>query len=243
MGSGSSRWKNISSGLQKEDHMYINKKERHGGNCSDPKEETCLYKSYKIQPLPDLTKPRSRSGLGCHSEGHDSDFSIDDEDSLDGEIDRVLAEYEGRDFYSSRKHKNNSFVRSNTYSFCNSRQVYKGSDFNSMTYIQKVDQMRTKKQPAFGLFGSMEVQHFDCDGTVLVSPWENNIVNNRDTCSQKMQRNDSLKQGRTNDLKNNNLTDTLHSSSENPSPILTRTPALYDDSEEELMSSIEREYS
>ncbi|XP_033859315.3 uncharacterized protein LOC117402364 [Acipenser ruthenus] len=237
MGSGSSRWKNISSGLQKEDHMYINNKERNGSNCSDPK-------SYKIQQLPDLSKPRNRSGLGCHSKGHDSDFSIDDdEDSLDGEIDRVLAEYEGRDFYSSRKRKNNSFVRSNTYSFCNSRQVYKGSDFNSMPHIQKVDQMRTNKQSAFGLFGSMEVQHFDrvqmCDGTVLVSPWENN----RDTCSQKMQRNDSLKQRRTKDLKNNNLTDTLPSSSENPAPILARSPALYDDSEEELMSSIEREYS
>ncbi|XP_041105386.1 uncharacterized protein LOC121315397 isoform X2 [Polyodon spathula] len=209
MGSGSSRGKNMSSGLQKGDRMYRNKKERNGGRGSDPKEEKRLYKSYKIQQLPD------RSGLGCHSEGHDSDVSIDeDEDCLDVKIDRVLAEYESRDFYSSRKHKNNSFIRSNTYSFCNSRQVYKGSDFNSMPYIQKVDQMRTNRQSAFGLFGSMEVEHYDrvqmCEGTVLVSPSENNTYNNRDIWCQNMERNDSLKQGRTQDLKNNNLTDTVY---------------------------------
>ncbi|KAK6488487.1 hypothetical protein HHUSO_G7335 [Huso huso] len=242
MGSGSSREKKISSGLQKEDHMYINNKERNGGDC-DPKEEKRLYKSYKIQQLSDFSKSSNRSGLGCHSEGHDSDFSIDDdEDDIEGELDRVLAEYESRDFYSSRKHQNNSFLRSNTYSFCNSRQVYKESDFNSTPYIQKVDQMRTNKQTAFGLFGSKDVQHYDrvqmCEGKV-VSPSENNIpvFNDRDTCSQNMQRNDSQKQGKTQDLKNNNLADILHSSSKNPAPV------LYDGFEEELMSSIEREYS
>ncbi|MGH0134842.1 UNVERIFIED_CONTAM: hypothetical protein FKN15_011628 [Acipenser sinensis] len=169
MGSGSSREKKISSGLQKEDHMYINNKERNGGDC-DPKEEKRLYKSYKIQQLSDFSKSSNRSGLGCHSEGHDSDFSIDDdEDDIEGELDRVLAEYESRDFYSSRKHQNNSFLRSNTYSFCNSRQVYKESDFNSTPYIQKVDQMRTNKQTAFGLFGSEDVQHQMCEVSVWVT--------------------------------------------------------------------------
>nr|XP_015210876.1 PREDICTED: uncharacterized protein LOC107078371 isoform X2 [Lepisosteus oculatus] len=149
MGSGSSRGKKIAPELVREAKAY--RAEKKDGNERDPKDDSRLFTSYKVPNISDFSQSGNRLRPHCHSEGNDSDVSADDdEDDIDRELDRVLAECDGRRFYSHRTPPKKSLGRSHTYSFCNARQVHPRNEFSSTPRTQSVEQLKVGKQPPQG---------------------------------------------------------------------------------------------
>ncbi|XP_028652705.1 uncharacterized protein LOC114648069 [Erpetoichthys calabaricus] len=239
MGSGSSRGRKVSAALEK-DANTLHKGVKQGELEGDSR-------LYKIQKLSRFCQPRARAAPDCHSEGNESDFSLDEEDA-DGEhterkLDRALAELEGNDFSSKRKHHQGSFVRSNTYSFCSSRQVYPGPDFSSTPYIQTGVPRKGLANIAPSYFGREGVNACAAPATPA---WGHHLESHRNSQSEDFdvlkeeasRQNGSLAPLTPQDLENNNVSD-KHTETFSP----TGASVFYDGSEEELMASIEREYS
>lgn len=86
-------------------------------SVAPPKQDTTLFKPLKIHAI--LRSARNCAQSDCHSEGQDSDFSGEDDD-VDGELDTVLADYEERGERVSVKKTptKKSFMRSRTYGLC-----------------------------------------------------------------------------------------------------------------------------
>ena len=107
MGSGTSRGKRVAPACVTE----VTKTSV--GVTSVPKPDR---RPFKIHAL--LRNARNRAQPDCHSEGHDSDFSREDED-IDGELDTVLADYEerGRESVKNNPPKK-TVIKSKTYGLC-----------------------------------------------------------------------------------------------------------------------------
>lgn len=87
---------------------------------TSPKPVNRPFKSSKINAM--LRNARNRAQPDCHSEGHDSDFSREDDD-IDGEMNTVRADYEKRGWASAKKSPpKKTAVRSRTYGLCHSSQ-------------------------------------------------------------------------------------------------------------------------
>lgn len=116
MGSGSSRGKRVAPACVSEVSVAKTR-----SSSASPKPVNRPFKPLKIHAI--LRNARHRAQPGCHSEGHDSDFSREDED-IDGEMDTVLADYEERGWASEKKNppKKTSGFRSKTYGLCHSSQ-------------------------------------------------------------------------------------------------------------------------
>lgn len=114
MGSGTSRGKKVAPACVSE----VSVAKTAAG--TSPKPAKRLFKPPKIHAI--LRNARNRAQPDCHSEGHDSDFSREDDD-IDGEMDTVLADYEERGWASVKKPppKKTAF-RSKTYGLCHSSQ-------------------------------------------------------------------------------------------------------------------------
>ncbi|KAG9336904.1 hypothetical protein JZ751_002393 [Albula glossodonta] len=85
MGSGGSRGKKIAPASVTEVTIYRPKKD---GSERDQKGDGPSVKPFKIQKLANFSRSWNRARPDCHSEGHDSDFSLDDDDDIDVELDR-----------------------------------------------------------------------------------------------------------------------------------------------------------
>lgn len=86
-------------------------------SVTSPKQQSRAFKPLKIHTI--LRTARNRAPQDCHSEGHDSEFSGEDDD-IDGELlDTVMADYEERERASVKKHSSKkTFIRSKTYGLC-----------------------------------------------------------------------------------------------------------------------------
>ena len=135
MGSGTSRGKKVAPARVSE----INVAKRDDGDDSySPKLESHSFRSLKIPKIPNFSRVanarnNNRAQVDCHSEGHDSDCSVEDDDIV-VESDRVLAGYDEdlEDSAAKRKHgPKKSCARSKTYGLCHFRRVHVDADFNS----------------------------------------------------------------------------------------------------------------
>lgn len=114
MGSGTSRGKKVAPECVSE----VNVTKTVVG--TSPKQDSRPFKPLKIHAI--LRNARNRAQPDCHSEGHDSDFSREDDD-IDGELDTVLADYEERGRASVKKNPpKKTVVRSKTYGLCHFSQ-------------------------------------------------------------------------------------------------------------------------
>lgn len=133
MGSGSSRGKKVAPASVNEIKAF----KRDDNTAHVSKEESHLFKLLKKPKLTNLNQSRNiTQQLDCHSEGHDSEFSAEDDD-IDVELYRVLEEYDNRELRSKRKtYQTKPFIRSNTYGLCHSSRVHNESVFNSTPHWQ-----------------------------------------------------------------------------------------------------------
>ncbi|XP_041668121.1 uncharacterized protein LOC121525957 [Cheilinus undulatus] len=113
MGSGTSRGKRVAPACVSEVNVVKT-------NATSPKQDNSAFKPLKIHAI--LRNARNRAHPDSHSEGHDSDFSRE-EDDIDAELDTVLADYEERDRASAKKNPpKKAVIRSKTYGLCHFSQ-------------------------------------------------------------------------------------------------------------------------
>lgn len=118
MGSGTSRGKKVAPACVSEVNVT-----KTASSVTSPKQDSRPFKPLKIHAV--LRNARNRAQpLDCHSEGHDSDFSREDED--DGEVDTVLADDEKRERNPPPKK-----MKSKTYGLCHFSQEDVEDDFGS----------------------------------------------------------------------------------------------------------------
>ncbi|XP_070698717.1 uncharacterized protein [Pempheris klunzingeri] len=213
MGSGSSRGKKVAPACVTE------VTETDAG--TSPKQDSRAFKPLKIHAI--LRTARNRAQPDCHSEGHDSDFSREDDD-MDGELDTVLADYEERGRASVKKAPTKKTVtRSKTYGLCHFSQEEdedfssapepRGSHGGATVVNKRIDDAFThfkKHTPACPSQQSSSSRSFLTRGPLLEAVPTSDKQSPFGSC---------------------------HSSS------LTMPVILYDGSEEELMDTIEREFS
>ncbi len=110
MGSGTSRGKKVAPACVSE----VTVAKTAAG--ASPKQNLRPFKPLKIHAI--LRNARNRAQPDCHSEGHDSDFSREDDD-IDAELDTVLADYEERGEAAEEKTPpKKTVIRSKTYGLC-----------------------------------------------------------------------------------------------------------------------------
>lgn len=114
MGSGTSRGKRVAPACASD----VTVAKTAAG--TSPEQVKRPLKPSKIHAI--LRNARNRAQPDCHSEGHDSDLSREDDD-IDGEMNTVLADYEKRGWASAKKSPpKKTAVRSKTYGLCHSSQ-------------------------------------------------------------------------------------------------------------------------
>lgn len=122
MGSGTSRGKKVAPACVSEVNVT-----KTAAGVTSPKQQSRAFKIHTI-----LRNARNRAPPDCHSEGHDSEFSGEDDD-IDGEmLDTVMAEYEERERTSVKKHPSKkTFIRSKTYGLCHFSREEADDDLSS----------------------------------------------------------------------------------------------------------------
>ncbi|XP_068608421.1 uncharacterized protein [Brachionichthys hirsutus] len=204
MGSGPSRGKRVAPACVGE--VSVTK-------TAAPKEDNSRpFKPLKIHAI--LRSARNRAQPDCHSEGHDSDFSREDDD-VDGELDAVLGDYGER----GRKNRPKTPVaRSKTYGLCH--------------FSQEDDEEPSPEETRVSNCGSRDVNK-SSDGAfkhTAASPRQPGVPSS----FQGFQtRGALLEAGPTTEKQQ-----TFGKSSSVAAPVI-----LYDGPEEELMDTIEREFS
>ncbi|XP_076013918.1 uncharacterized protein LOC143006380 [Genypterus blacodes] len=205
MGSGTSRGKKVAPACVSE--VSLSKAAASSSSSSSrvasSKRDNRAFKPLHIHAI--LRNARNRAQPDCHSEGHDSELSAEDED-MDRGLDTVLTDYEERERSNeSKTHPKRFFVRSKTYGLCHLRRgdaeeprgdVNKMSDA-AFNHLDKHTPPCTSQHSAFGP---------SCVQAVPTSDKQSSF----DGCN---------------------------------SSSLTTPVILYDGSEEELMDTIEREFS
>nr|XP_046220554.1 uncharacterized protein LOC124045304 [Oncorhynchus gorbuscha] len=232
MGSGSSRGKKVAPASVNE----INSFRRHDNTVHVLKEERHLFKPLKITTSTNLSQSRNRAQQDCHSEGHDSEFSVEDDD-IDVELNRVLQEYDNRELRSKRKtYQTKPFIRSNTYGLCYSSRVHNESVFNSTPHWQSSELSEGPGAccPDNGSVGVKDKKGIPgfyqfCKNTQIQfssGTQENDLLTTGSACVESVPRAE---------------TDSVLEDGNGPS--LSMPVILYDGSEVDLMETIEREFS
>lgn len=210
MGSGTSRGKKVAPACVSE--VTVTKT----AAGTSPKQNNRPFKPLKIHAI--LRNARNRAPPDSHSEGHDSDFSREDDD-IDGELDTVLADCEEREEANVRKNSpKKTVIRSKTYGLCHLCQDFssdepRGSNGGSRVVNKRSNDAFThikKQTPVFPVQHNSSSQGFLTRRTLLEDVPTTEKQSTFGSC---------------------------HSSS------LTMPVILYDGSEEELMDTIEREFS
>lgn len=210
MGSGTSRGKKVAPACVSE--VTVTKTP----TSTSPKQNNRPFKPLKIHAI--LRNARNRAQPDSHSEGHDSDFSREDDD-IDGELDTVLADDEEREEAGVRKNSpKKTVIRSKTYGLCHLCQ-----DFSS-------------EEPRGSNGGSRVVNKRSNDAFTHIK---------KHTPASPIQHNPSSQGFLTRRTLLEDVPTTVKQSTfgSNHSSSLTMPVILYDGSEEELMDTIEREFS
>ncbi|KAM7376010.1 hypothetical protein PAMP_005762 [Pampus punctatissimus] len=212
MGSGTSRGKKVAPACVSE----VNVTKTDAG-VTLPKQDSRSFKPLKIHNV--LRNARNRAQPECHSEGHDSEFSGEDDD-IDAELDTVLADYEEREKASVKKQPSKkTFIRSKTYGLCHFSR-------------EEPDEAGTAEEPRGSQDGTRDVNKRSNDAFTHLQkhtppgPGQHNGFLTREALLEAVPT--SEKQ---------TTFDSFHSSS------LTMPVILYNGSEVELMDTIEKEFS
>nr|XP_046269416.1 uncharacterized protein LOC124072233 [Scatophagus argus] len=206
MGSGTSRGKKVAPACVSE----VNMTNTAAGTTA--KRDNRPFKPIKIHAI--LRNARNRAHPDCHSEGHDSDFSREDDD-IDGELDTVLADYEERGGAAVKKNPpKKTVIRSKTYGLCH--------------FSQEDDEESSSEEPRGPDGGSRVVNKRSNDAFTHFK---------KHTPAPPSQHSGFLTRGALLEVVPTPEKQTCHTSS------LTMPVILYDGSEEELMDTIEREFS
>lgn len=180
------------------------------------------FKPLNIQTI--LRTARNRAHPDRHSEGNESDCSGEDDD-VDAELDTVLADYEDRERASVKKAPpKKTFIRSRTYGLCHFGREDTDEDFSSETRINEPTETRGSHRG--------DVNNRRYNGFTHFKKHAPLGPNERTSSSQSVLTRGSLLEAVATKDKQS-----CHNSSL-PMPVI-----LYDGSEEELMDTIEREFS
>ncbi|KAA8582078.1 uncharacterized protein LOC116670446 [Etheostoma spectabile] len=220
MGSGTSRGKKVAPACVSE----VNVTKTTGGVTS-PKQDSRPFKPLKIHAI--LRNTRNRAQPDCHSEGHDSDFSREDDD-IDGEMDTVLSDYEERRRVSVKTNPpKKTIVRSKTYGLCYFSQ--EDEDFSSAPRSRG-------EEPRGSHGGSRDVNKMSNDAFTHNKKHTPACPSQHSSSSQGVLTRGALLEAAPTSEKQSTF-GSCHSSS------LTMPVTMYDGSEEELMDTIEKEFS
>ncbi|CAN9502362.1 unnamed protein product [Ophioblennius macclurei] len=215
MGTGTSRGKKVAPACASE--VSVTKTTT---GVASPKQDT-LFKPLKIHAI--LRSARNRAQPDCHSEGQDSDFSGEDDD-VDAELDTVLADYEERGERVSAKKTptKKSFMRSRTYGLCH----FGGGDAE--------DERAAEPRVRHG--GAADVNKKSKSTFTHSEKHPSPCPEQHSSSSQ-----DFLTRGALFGAVPSSEKQSTFGSCHSPS--LTMPVILYDGSEEELMDTIEKEFS
>ncbi|KAI3367616.1 hypothetical protein L3Q82_026462 [Scortum barcoo] len=220
MGSGTSRGKKVAPACVSE----VNVTKSAVG--TSPKQDSRPFKPLKIHAI--LRNARNRAQPDCHSEGHDSDFSREDED-IDGELHTGLSDYEERGRASVKKNPpKKAVVRSRTYGLCHFSQE-EDEDLSSAPRPRAAE-------PRGSHSGSRDVNKRSNDAFTLFKKHTPACPSQHSSSSQGFLTGGALLETVPTSEKQSTF-GSCHGSS------LTMPVILYDGSEEELMDTIEREFS
>ncbi|XP_029317254.1 uncharacterized protein LOC115027863 [Cottoperca gobio] len=215
MGSGTSRGKKVAPACVSD----VNATKTAAGVTS-PKQDSRPFKPLKSHAI--LRNARNRAQPECHSEGHDSDFSREDDD-IDGEMDTVLADYEerGRSSVKTNPPKKTA-IRSKTYGLCH--------------FSQEDDKDFSSEEPRGSQCGSGDVNKRSSDAFTHFKKQTPAYPSQQSSSSQGFLTRGALLEAVPTSDKQSTI-GSCHSSS------LTVPVNLYDGSEEDLMNTIEKEFS
>ncbi|XP_029983292.1 uncharacterized protein LOC115414196 [Sphaeramia orbicularis] len=219
MGSGPSRGKKVAPACVSEVTVA-----KTAARVTATKHSGGPFRPLKIQTI--LRTARNRAQPDRHSEGNDSECSGEDDD-IDGELDTVMANYEERERASVKKPPSKkTFIRSRTYGLCHFGREDTDEDFSSETRIRESG----STEPRGSHRGDVNKRGYDA-----FSHFKKHtpLCPNEHTSSSQsvLTRGSLLEAVATKDKQ------FCHNSS------LTMPVILYDGSEEELMDTIEREFS
>ncbi|KAM7403248.1 hypothetical protein PAMA_003934 [Pampus argenteus] len=226
MGSGTSRGKKVAPACVSE----VNVTKTDAGVTS-PKQDSRSFKPLKIHTV--LRNARNRAQRDCHSEGHDSEFSGEDDD-IDAELDTFLADYEEREKASVKKQPSKkTFIRSKTYGLCHFSREEPDEDCGSDPRLKATG---TAEEPRGSRDGTRDVNKRSNDAVTHLQKHTPPGPGQHNSSSQGFLTGEALLEAVPTSEKQSTF-DSLHSSS------LTMPVILYNGSEEELMDTIEREFS
>ncbi|XP_068436965.1 uncharacterized protein [Clinocottus analis] len=211
MGSGTSRGKKVAPACVSE----LNVTKTTAGVTS-PKQDSRPFKPLQIHTV--LRNTRNRAPPDCHSEGHDSDFSREDDD-IEGEMDTFQTDCKQRGGAPGKTHRpKKTVIRSKTYGLCHFTQE-EDDDLSSAT-----------EEPRGSHGGPRDVNKKSGDALTPACPSQ------RTSSSQGFLTRGAFLEAVPTSEKQSTF-GSGHSSS------LTTPVILYDGSEEELMDTIEKEFS
>ncbi|XP_062253867.1 uncharacterized protein LOC133962331 [Platichthys flesus] len=196
-----------------------------------PKQDSRIFKPLKIHAA--LRNARNRAQQDCHSQGPDSDYSGEDED-IDAELDTVLADYEERERTKVKKPPpKKTFVKSKTYGLCH---LGREDTEDEVSAAPRLSASGGSEEPRVPRGGAEDVNKRSKDAFTHKTHTVCTSQHNSSSSSRGfLTRGSQLDSVPTSEKQ---LTfGSCHSSS------LTMPVIPYDGSEEELMDTIEREFS
>ncbi|KAM9842217.1 uncharacterized protein ACBR49_013667 [Aulostomus maculatus] len=221
MGSGTSRGKKVAPACVSEVNVT-----KTSVRVTPSKQDSRSFKPLRIHSI--LRNARSRAPPDSRSEGHESEFS-GEEDDIDGELDTVLADYEERDEAHVKKNPvKKTFSRSKTYGLCHFR---KGENEEDSRPASRVKVTGKAKEPRGSHGATRDVNKRSNDAFTHFNkhtPPRSHLINGCLTTGAVFEVSPASEKQRIFD-----------SCSSAP----TKPVILYDGSEEELMDTIEREFS
>ncbi|XP_023133159.1 uncharacterized protein LOC111573296 [Amphiprion ocellaris] len=218
MGTGTSRGKRVAPACVSEVNVT-----KTGSGVTSSKQDSHPFKPLKIHTI--LRSARNRAQPDCHSAGHDSNFS-GEEDDIDGELDTVLADYEERQRDSGKKTPaKKTFIRSKTYGLCHFSQEDAEEELSGRV-----------EEPRVSHGASRDVNKRSNSAFTHVKKHTSGCPTQHSSSSQGFLTRGPLLEAVSTSEKQSTF-GSCHSSS------LTMPVILYDGSEEELMDTIEREFS
>ncbi|XP_022054674.1 uncharacterized protein LOC110954446 isoform X2 [Acanthochromis polyacanthus] len=214
MGTGTSRGKRVAPACVSE--VKVTKT---GSGVTSSKQDSHPFKPLKIHTI--LRSARNRAQPDCHSEGHDSNFS-GEEDDIDGELDTVLADYEERERDSGKKTPaKKTFIRSKTYGLCHFSREDAEEELSGRAEEPRVSHCASRdvNKRSNSAFTHVKKHTSGCPTQQKGFLTRGPLLEAVSTSEKQL------------------TFGSCHSSS------LTMPVILYDGSEEELMDTIEREFS
>ncbi|XP_019953398.1 uncharacterized protein [Paralichthys olivaceus] len=229
MGSGPSRGKKVAPACMSE----VNVTKTTAGVPS-PKQDSRIFKPLKIHAV--LRNARNSAQPDCHSQGPDSDFSGEDDD-IDAELDTVLADYEERETIPVKKQPpKKTFMKSKTYGLCH---FGREDTEDEVSAAPRLSASGRDEEPRGSRGGSEDVNKRSNDAFTHLK--HHTVCTSQHHSSSSSSSRGFLTRGSLLDSvptsEKQSTFGSCHSSS------LTMPVILYDGSEEELMDTIEREFS